>query len=83
MQYKQKYIIFAPSNNYQKMDIKRKLAFVIHERMKTKSDLEMVRWLSEVKGSRYDSMINMLLDRLSALNRLEKELNDELKNKKS
>ena len=73
----------TPSNDNQKMDIKIKLASIIHERMKTKSDLEMVRWLSEAKGSRYDSMINMLLDRLNELSKLENELNEELKNKKS
>jgi len=61
------------------MDIKHILSNIILDRMKTKSDLDMLRWLTEVKGNRYEALINILLDRLNGLNKLEKELNEELK----
>ena len=45
------------------MDIKLLLSEIIHERMKTKSELDKLRFLTEAKGSRYDSIINILLDK--------------------
>jgi hypothetical protein len=50
--------------------------------MKTKSYLDMMRFLSEEKGNKYESIINILLDKLINLNKLEKELNEELKKQK-
>jgi len=63
------------------MDIKFILAEIIHERLKTKSELDALRLMTEVKGNRYESLINILLDKLNNLNKLEKELNEKLKNK--
>lgn len=65
------------------MDIKEVLSEIVHERMKTKSELDLFRFLTEAKGNRYDSIINILLDKLNNLNKIEKELNEELKNNKS
>ena len=65
------------------MDIKRVLSEIIHERLKTKSELDAIRFVNEAKGGRYDSLINILLDKLNNLNKLEKELNEQLKNKKN
>ena len=62
------------------MDIKRALSEVIHERMKTKSELDAMRFMTEVKGNRYESIINILLDKLNNLNKLEREFNEQLKN---
>jgi len=64
------------------MDIKNILSNIILDKMKTKSDLDMLRWLSEVEGNHYESLINILLDKLNNLNKLEKELNEELKKQK-
>jgi len=65
------------------MDIKEVLSEIVHERMKIKSELDLFRFLTEAKGNRYDSIINILLDKLNNLNKIEKELNEELKNNKS
>ena len=58
------------------MDIKSTLAEIVHERMKTKSEIDLLRWLTEVNGNRYESLINILLDKLNNLSKLEKELNN-------
>ena len=63
------------------MDIKSILSEIIHERMKSKSELDALRFLTEVKGNRYESLINILLDKLNNLNKLERELNEQLKKK--
>ena len=69
--------------NHKKMNIKNALAEIIHERLKTKSELDALRFISESKGYyRYESLINMLLDKLNFLNKLEKELNEQLNNNK-
>ena len=51
--------------------------------MKVKNDLDMLRWLTEVEGNHYESLINILLDKLNHLNKIEKELSEELKSEKS
>jgi hypothetical protein len=65
------------------MDINRILSEIVHERMKTVSELDALRFLTEVRGERYNSLINILLDKLNNLNRIEKELTKELKSKKN
>jgi len=65
------------------MDIKEVLSEIIYERMKTKSELDKFRFLTEARGNRYDSIINILLDRLNNLNKLEKELKEQLKRRKN
>ena len=64
------------------MDIKSILSEIIHERMKTKSELDAIRFIGEVKGECYESLINMLLDKLNNLDKLEKELNEQFKKQK-
>jgi hypothetical protein len=64
------------------MDIKYELSRIIHERMKTISELDALRFMIETKGNFNESLINILLDKLNNLNKLEKELNDQLKKKK-
>jgi len=64
------------------MDVKEILSEIIFERLKIKSELDKIRFLTEAKGNRYDSIINILLDKLNDLNKLEKELKEELKRKK-
>ena len=64
------------------MDIKRALSEIIHERLKTKSELDALRFLTEAKGNRYESLINILLDKFNALNKLEKELNEQFRDRK-
>ena len=63
------------------MDIKNTLSNIILERMQTQSDLDELRWLTEKRGNKYESRINILLDKLNNLNKLEKELNEQLKNR--
>ena len=65
------------------MDIKNTLSNIILDRMQVKSELDKYRFLTESKGIRYDSMINILLDKLNNLNKLERELIEELKKQKS
>ena len=64
------------------MNVKNLLSEVIYERMKTKSELDKLRFLTEAKGNRYESIINILLDKLNNLKKLENELNEELKKRK-
>jgi len=63
------------------MDIKEKLSIIIHERLKTKSELDALRFITENDRYNYDSLINILLDKLNNLNKLEKELYEELRRK--
>ena len=63
------------------MDIKEILSAIIHERMKTKSELDALRYLTEVNGNHYESLINILLDKLNNLNKVEKELNKQIRKK--
>ena len=65
------------------MDIKNELSKIIHERLKTKSELALLSRVIEVKGSQYESLINILLDKLNNLNKLEEELNEQLRKKKN
>ena len=65
------------------MDIRRALSTIVHERLKTKSELDAIRFVNEAKGGRYDSLINILLDKLNNLNKLENELNKQLKNRRN
>ena len=64
------------------MDIKNILANIIHERIKTISELDAIRFMTEEKGNRYESLINILLDKLNNLSKLEKELNKKLEKQK-
>jgi len=63
------------------MDIKEKLSIIIHERMKTKSELDALRFIIENDKYCYDSIINILLDKLNNLNKIENELYEELRRK--
>ena len=65
------------------MDINRILSEIVHERMKTVSELDALRFMTKVRGNRYDSMINILLDKLNNLNKIEKELTQMLRSKKN
>jgi len=61
------------------MDVKYLLSEIIHERMKTRGQLDALRLIMD--SGRYDSLINILLDKLSALNKLEKELTEKKEKK--
>jgi len=78
------YITFAPLNDKtsKEMDIKNILSNIILERMQVISELDEYRWLTEKRGNRYESKINILLDQLNNLNKLEKELREQLKKEK-
>jgi hypothetical protein len=40
----------------------------------------MLRWLDEAGHKKYDGLINILLDRLNNLKKLENEINEKLRN---
>jgi len=65
------------------MDIKYELSKIIHERLKTKSELNAIRIMMESKGKSFESLINVLLDKLNNLNKLEEELNEQLKKRRN